>query len=196
MILLVGAKGVMGRRYSTILNYLGVQHISIDKGDSLPALRFDGVIIATPTDDHYQTILNCRNYGVPILCEKPITMDKLQLDHILASDIDLQMVNQYEHMQMNSWFGGATYYDYWNTGKDGVAWDCINIIGLSNRIPKIRTTSPIWKCQLNGSGLYIRDMDYSYIKMIDAWLKKKESNKDYIEQAHQRVLEGRYTIDN
>ena len=194
MILLVGNKGNMARRYSAILDYLKVQYTGIDQGDEIPPGEFDSIIICTPTEDHYQRIMYFKDWDCPILCEKPIVKDKAQLKNLLSMDTTLAMVNQYKHMKLES-TAGQTYYDYWNSGKDGPEWDCINIIGLAFETPSIMNYSPIWKCSINDNKLSIRNMDYAYIKMIEQWVKRPTGNKTYIEKAHKRVFDGRYFLD-
>ena len=181
-IYIVGYNGNMARRYRACLNYLGIEHCGVDLGgfESGVIADCDGIIIATPTENHIKMIDRYAAFKLPILCEKAISKVDFELP-----DINLQMVNQYEHC--GPFPGGPTYYNCWNTGRDGLAWDCINIIGLADSMPQIENTSPIWKCMINGKELSLNDVDNGYVKMIDSWVKNPKPNIDYIKKAHQKV---------
>ena len=192
MIAIVGVKGGMGRRYKAILDFLGVKTSLYDVdnwGQVSSQVELDGIIIASPTDCHYDNLKELKHLNVPILCEKPITKDSLQLKEILEWDFTLTMVNQYSYM-IDVQTTGETSYDYYNTGRDGLKWDCINISGLAKEQVVIYDNSPIWKCKLNGKELSIKDMDQAYIDMIEDWLSKPNSNKGYIKKAHDIIFEG------
>ena len=178
----VGYEGNMARRYRACLDYLGIKHCGVDLGgvETGAVYDCDGIIIATPTPTHMNMIKRYAAFDKPILVEKPIS-----LDPFILNGGNVQMVNQYAYCGPFS--GGETYYNNWNTGKDGMAWDCINIIGLAEGKCTIENTSPIWKCMINGKELTLADIDLSYIKMIDSWTKNPVSNTDYILKAHKKV---------
>jgi len=178
------------------LEYLEAPYFGADKGDPIPDRDFKGVLIATPTDTHLPLIKEHAARGVPILCEKPIVKSKEDLEDLLGVKAQLSMVNQYEYLVSRSPEKGDCYYDYWNSGRDGLAWDCINIIGLSFDPPHLGNSSPLWKCSINGRTLNIRDMDLAYIRMIGDWLKKPDyDGMSYIELAHRKVLDEEYIFD-
>lgn len=191
---IIGCKGSMGRRYSAICSYLGVPWLGFDVDDFDDVFQYDGalksLLIATPTNTHLDLILNLSDLGLPMLVEKPIVTSDDDLQTLLSKSPNVRMVNQYEYLY-DSGTEGESYYDYWNSGKDGV-WDFINIVGLSDRPPFLRNTSPLWKCQLNGTRLSIQDMDHAYCDMIWDWYKNPTENIAYIEAAHRKVLEGHY----
>ena len=183
---IVGYNGNMANRYKACLDYLGIEHCGEDidflKGKFV---KTDGVIIATPTPTHRKILNYFSQFDEPILCEKPISLVggfEMPKNHHC-----IQMVNQYAHC--GPFPGGETYYDCWRTGNDGLAWDCINIIGLSEKMPKLNNQSPVWKCMINGKDLTLHDIDLSYVKMIDAWTRNPQPNTDYIIKAHQKVRE-------
>ena len=181
---IIGYNGNMARRYRACLDYLGIKHSGCDIGCSYPVDwdHVDGIIIATPTNLHIHHIDFFKTFEKPILCEKPISLNGFELP-----EINLQMVNQYEHC--GPFPGGETYYDCWRTGGDGLAWDCINIIGLSDKMPHLDNKSPIWKCMINGKELSLNDVDNGYVKMLDAWTKNPKPNIEYIKKAHEKVRE-------
>jgi myo-inositol 2-dehydrogenase/D-chiro-inositol 1-dehydrogenase len=62
---------------------------SIDVGiaQTVPELleRVDGVVVATPTAAHARLTLAAVEAGVPVLCEKPISLDLATTDQVLAT---------------------------------------------------------------------------------------------------------------
>lgn len=188
-VLLLGSEGNMGKRYQAILRKLRISFTGVDKNDIRPKDKFSHVIIATPTDTHYDLIKEYKQYSVPILCEKPITTNPNELEQIMIWKAKLTMVNQYAHMQMFR-ASGSSCYDYFKTGDDGLGWDCINILGMAKGKVTLMNKSPIWQCQLNGQTLRINDMDEAYISMIMQWCWSDYSwgDIDYIINAHQKVL--------
>jgi hypothetical protein len=191
--LIVGARGGMGRRYTAILRKLGIEPLMMDLGDMVPK-GYDSVIIATPTAMHAQHVLNFLPSNVPILCEKPLSTSLKQVNAI-CSVVDqkgakLDMVNQYRYCAgEDSTFTDLTSYDYFNTGRDGLFWDCISIIALANDHALIKNESPIWSCVINGKQLRLSGMDWAYLKMIELWLAGdlKGHGTDYIRMAHKKV---------
>jgi len=171
MIHVVGYKGNMGQRYCSILEYLNVKYIGTDVEDDAYPCNPKGRIIATPTDTHYSILKEFREYKGPILCEKPITKNKEELEEIKSWNLNLSIVNQYVYLYRGcSDSYGPTNYNYFKSGTDGLIWDCISIISLSNRRVLLKNESPVWSCEINGYEINIEEMDCAYIKMIDAWL--------------------------
>ncbi len=134
----------------------------------------NGVIVATPTDSHIGWLDKLVRLGIPVLCEKPICKDLGKLEETLAlydsENVPLNMVNQYWELPMVSGVG-HTEYNYWNHGKDGMAWDCIQLVGLAKSTLTLRDDSPMWRCHINGSQIDLREMDVAYIRMIQNWMK-------------------------
>jgi len=195
MILLLGSKGNMGRRYSAILKYLCIPFRGVDVGDPIPNKNYTGVLIATPTDTHLELIETYTALGLPILCEKPIAKNMVDVEKAVACARDLTMVNQYAYLVPKD-ADGATFYNYWNSGKDGPQWDCINIIGMDKgkNLPVISNESPVWTCVINGQVLSIKDMDVAYCRMVKDWWVKRipTGNAAYIVEAHRRIIEKEY----
>jgi hypothetical protein len=215
MIAVIGGNGNMGKRYKTILDFLGVENFVVEMGDSIhdtikDARLLDGIIIATPTETHYKLIVEYSRLflSVPILCEKPLTMNKAELTEIMSiKGLNLRMINQYEAYFQDAgeckviratdphYARGLTYYNFFNSGKDGAFWDHISIIALSKSTPNIQYDSPIWECWINGKRISKEAMDEAYIWNIDNWLETKDDPKQtkknhaYIKEAHKKVWE-------
>jgi hypothetical protein len=184
----------MASRYTAILDYLGRPWVGVDLYDKIPDVEYSQILICTPTDSHYGDIrLLCSRFKVPILCEKPITRVPHELADLLSLDIDLSMINQYNSMMRPYPFmeePGRSHYNYFRSGKDGIEWDCINIIGLSDTPPTLTNKSPLWDCKINGQQLNLGDMDSAYVKQIRD--KSETCGKEYIEMAHKKVWEKFY----
>lgn len=179
---IIGYEGNMARRYRAVLDYLCVDYCGEDITGKVGKIEdCDGILIASPTNCHLWHLDQFIKHKKPILCEKPISKEIFSL----PIDAPITMVNQYAFT--GPWPGGFTYYNNWNTGKDGLAWDCINIIGLAEGDVLVENNSPVWKCTINGKELALGDIDIAYIKMVDSWLKRPESNIDYIIKAHDKV---------
>jgi len=199
-VLVVGYKGNMGSRYTAILDFLGIEWSGLEpferKGNEQD---IEGIILATPTITHPDILRSFENdYDLPILCEKPISRcgifgkpSTLGLaDFLSKTNLNIRMVNQYKYMPRADEAGaeGKTYYNYFKTGRDGLAWDCINIIGMAKGDVELKNDSPIWDCWINGKSLNIRGMDHAYIDMIDDWVKNPTNNHDYILESHEKVI--------
>ena len=197
-IALIGASGSMGSRYQAIMRYLEIPFICYDVDDWRDAWILEGdfhsILIATPTECHYENIKYLSKLKVPILCEKPITKNPDELLTILELDCEIKCVNQYKYL-CDSQSTGDSYYNYFRTGRDGLEWDCISIIALADKPPHLMNNSPKWSCMINGKELSSQDMDKAYVDMIREWYRKPEGDKNYIARAHDKVFGGFYVTD-
>lgn len=190
-IAILGSNGSMGRRYQAILNSIGKDYYPLDQYDWQNVKdinNLQGVIICSPTEEHIVNLryLKEKKIDVPILCEKPVTKSKQEMNEILSMNQSIQMVNQYKHLA-NPVSRGKTFYNYYNSGKDGILWDCLNIFGLAKDACEVRKTSPIWTCEINGDKIHIEDMDGAYVDMIKLWLVEPRRNTAYFVKAHNRI---------
>lgn len=182
----------MGRRYGAILRSLGHHVLGEDVGQRHgAAAESDAIIIATPTDTHAMVLRSCMKLGKPILCEKPICKDMAELRLLMqecgAAGTRLQMVSQYDHLVTDG-SEGESAWDYFKSGNDGLAWDCIQIIGLAKQRPRLANSSPVWTCVINGVPLDIAAMDYAYIAMISNWLSAPRDDRERIITSHEAVI--------
>lgn len=195
-VLVLGGLGNMGRRYSCILRSIGVNPIQIDAKDgSIFGLeeavkKSEGIIIATPTEMHASDIMDLSTIGLPILVEKPIHTNMFSVEHCVKecqkNRTPLKMINQYKHL-IDDRDVGLTVYNYWNHGKDGLAWDCISVVALAKGEVILHESSPIWTCRINGRLLDPAKMDVAYVTMVTEWVKNPEFDYDYIIEAHEKV---------
>lgn len=199
-VLIVGGKGNMGKRYGSILSYLGVESSVADLDTSEADMRLmaavsTGIIIATPTDTHCNYIRMFSAHGVPILCEKPFTKNMAELSETLTqcrSDrTKLNMVYQYkvisESLSRRNAGQDWTYYNYFKHGSDGLVWDCIQLIGLAKGRVDLQEDSPLWRCRINGSHLDIGYMDAAYVHFVRQWMKSPGQDLGEIGHIHHKT---------
>jgi len=203
MILIIGSEGSMGTRYKSILNWIGVEYICSDIGDYKEkfAQKVDSsskIILCTPTDTHHKILQEIIPTGKTILCEKPISKSLFELSDILnlcdKYRCNFNMTFQYSELVKNT-AELPSFYNYFRTGKDGLFWDCLQIIALAKTSVDIRNTSPIWSCFINGQELYLSDMDEAYVSFIKKWING-EINQDHndlfkIHEKTERLANGR-----
>jgi hypothetical protein len=203
-ILLVGAEGNMGRRYQAILKFLGKDFVAVDKQHNRhfvkdQAARADGIIIATPTDTHLTLLAEFNEFKKPIMCEKPFTKDMRDMDLIVdmftESRTPLNMIYQYQELG-NPYSQGSTVYDYFKHGGDGLAWDCIQIVGLAKGALELSESSPLWTCSLNGWQVELSDMDAAYITHIEKWMAAPGQDLSEIREIHQKTDELHRSMKN
>lgn len=191
-IAVIGSEGSMGRRYSSILKYLGKNFKAVDKtknylGEIEDAIKHSShIILATPTDTHIKELMRIYNLNrdARILCEKPITKEIHMFE--LIKDMDITMQMQYRELVHES-MEGYSYFNFYNHGRDGLIWDCFQIIALANGDVDIYEDSPIWECAINGHQLNITDMDMAYITYTDKWIKGYKSDFDELLLMHKKV---------
>jgi hypothetical protein len=200
----------MGKRYVRILEYLEYNHSIEDiHGDSYPLgfgeLHPTHYIIATPTESHINILeQTCgrREFlhlePAKILVEKPIftTDDSMKamisLRHLEAKGHKIYMVNNYAYYPFKP-VKGKTTYDFYNSGGDDRAWDCIQLIHLAEDGVDISGLSPLWECIVNGTRLNRERLDYCYVEMIEDFLSdNKRHGKlwgyEDIYKAHEEVI--------
>lgn len=188
----------MGTRYQAILKYLDQDYMLADKetksGDIYAmASKAKGIIIATPTMLHRNCLEVFSEFNVPILCEKPLSksLDDLIFirDQLVrANKMNLTMTMQYELMTYPG-SRGDSWYDYFRHGNDGMAWDCLQIIGLAKGKIELRESSPMWDCGINGQRLDLSDMDRAYVRFVKRWLGAPGDDINRLFDIHLKVME-------
>ena len=179
--LIIGASGSMGARYRSILQYLGEQFVGSDialgmtEGEIFKkTANAERIILCTPTENHYQWLQKLVPLGKPILCEKPITKSLEELENIFNLlknyETEFSMTFQYSELvrpRVSNW---KSEYNYFRTGKDGLYWDCLQIIALAQGEVILGNDSPVWKCIINGERINFTDMDIAYLNFVRKWL--------------------------
>lgn len=202
-ILLLGSEGSMGRRYCACLKYLNYKFDTYDRRVNFSQPNFTPYthfMICTPTETHFDYLKELIPMQKHILCEKPLSKDIEELntvkDLLVNSGSTLTMMLQYSEL-LSPYTTGNSHYDFYRTGNDGLFWDCLQIIHLSQKTPRLNNTSPIWKCQINGHELKSNLMDAAYVTFIDKWLNNKiTQNLGDIIETHKKVKELQSESDN
>lgn len=192
--LLIGSEGSMGKRYQAILKHLGKEFYAFDRDDSLfdilkSAESSLNAIIATPTSTHIDYLLLLEKFNIPVLCEKPLAMnrdDLTEIKHLVQRGMNLTMMMQYQMLD-NKDSNGLTYYNYFRHGSDSLSWDCIQLIGLARGEIEIKDTSPVWQCILNGTELSLGDMDRAYVDYLESWYKNPGQDIHSLLTIHEKV---------
>ena len=185
----VGYKGNMGRRYCSILDYLKIPYQGIDLHNSSEDIQDDveGFLICTPTALHFDSIVEFSGYDLPILCEKPLTKSRDEFENLMSMTIELSMINQYRDFFVPKI--GPTTYEFYNSGGDGLLWDCANLVGMANGSISLQKTGPHWSCMINGVEIDYRDIGKSYVNNIANWLTGNfVESKRYIIKTHERLF--------
>lgn len=198
MILIIGSNGSMGLRYQAILKYLDKKFSCVDiQTTPEKFLQLAGschcAIIASPTPSHFKYLEIFSTLKVPVLCEKPLSknlgeLTQIKEDFVSERGLNLTMMMQYKIFDSEA-YQGVTSYDYFRHGNDGLAWDCLQPIGLARWTVELKEESPIWKCSLNGRKLSLGDMDLAYVKFVSNWLSKPGDDIGRLYEIHQKVLE-------
>lgn len=161
-ICIIGGLGSIGSRYACILKYFKIPYVIKDiHTPDINLHDYDKFIIATPTPTHIE-LLNILQ-GKTILCEKPISKDPL----IIPNVKNVYTVCNYNYIVQNLSLMPpfSIEYDYYRTGKDGILWDCCQLIYLDPEA-KISTQSPKWNLTINGEMISYRELEESYILML------------------------------
>lgn len=181
----------MGTRYRAILDYLNEEVWGVDiETPPEDILRMasdaDRTIICTPTENHYNVLKRIIPLGKPVLCEKPITKSTKDVEKILVAcqsyKTPFTMTFQYSELVPPSQNAGLSHYHYFRSGRDGLVWDCLQIIGLAKGEIEISNESPTWKCMINDLNLKFGDMDAAYINFVRKW------TAGLINQSHDELI--------
>jgi len=207
LVAVIGAKGNMGRRYVSILNFLDVDHVDYDVDDNVDLAGVTHVIIATPTSTHIEVLEDLMpRKKIKILIEKPIAvLDQIHpmtalmpVRNMISQGHDVFMVNNYTYMHGQNYGDyGKTLFDYYNSGNDGLAWDCIQLIHLARSEIILKNDCPKWSCYINGMRMDAKNIDYSYIRMIEDFVGKGKKLWGWndIRDAHQKTFRWQKDYD-
>jgi len=203
-VLVVGARGNMGLRYSAIVRYLHHDLIEYDKaipGCTYPVKAdYDAVIIATPIPEHVYFCKMGVADGKPTLCEKPITTDTKALRELVGFCNSHPIGNLY---MVNNWAFVGRYREPMsekyitinthNTGRDGTH-DLIQPLYLVDNVEDLTVVkqSPLLNIEISGEKYGRDDFDKSYVDMVEAFLDGETDklwNVYECVEAHERVVE-------
>jgi hypothetical protein len=182
LIALFGADGRIGSRYRAILKHIGQAYIPIEKDDEINPEKWTHAIIATPTDTHFEIGEFIESLGIPYLLEKPATKDLIEAQRMSLWKNGF-IVNNYQFAIPEA---KSIEYNFYNTGRDGLKWDCCQLIYLADQYKaklKIKRESPIWTLAVDDELIPYRQVEYSYIQMMNAFLDEEIENLWPIQRA-------------
>lgn len=166
-VLLIG-HGSIGKRYESILKHLEAPYEIHDPptGQERDLTGYTHYIIASPTETHIEYLREI-DEGPMVLCEKPVSKIKDEI----PERANTYMVSNYAYVAHKVGpFGNEKRpyritYNYYNTGRDGLYWDCCQLVYLDPKC-QIETTSPRWNLNINGKWVRYRWLEESYVSMI------------------------------
>ncbi len=178
LVVIVGSEGSMGKRYQAILKHLEIPFSGVDINHSEhyiseKCFAAEKIILCTPTENHFAYLKKLIPLGKPILCEKPISKSLKEMEKIFSAvesyKTPFSMTFQYTELVPARQDPDDSVYDYFRSGKDGVIWDCLQIIALAKGSFDVRSRSPVWTCRINGLKLNLSDMDWAYLNFVRKW---------------------------
>jgi len=185
-ILICGAAGNMGRRYTAILKNMRIEVIGFDIEESkykdISKIDFDKAIIATPTETHHSYCREMIRLKKPFLCEKPISRRLERIKDILegckTNNVDGRMVCNWTFVHKENIYRPNFChidYNFYNTGKDGFHWDLIQLYYLSCEPSFFKKELPYFFAYIHPKKVTLDDICESYIRMISTWLNTPEN---------------------
>jgi hypothetical protein len=187
MVLIIGGKGSIGRRYQAVLKHLKRPFEIYDLGDELPVGNISHVIITSPTEKHLEHVLMAMRYDCPILCEKPLSMD-LNSAKKIAKLPNVYVVNNYAYVTRDA---KSIRYDFYNTGRDGFIWDLCQLVYIAkknNAHLNIKRSSYTWTLIVDDEPVPYSMIEYSYRKMIQDFLNGNRFNLWSAEEGYEMSL--------
>lgn len=199
-VLIVGCLGNMGKRYKAIFSYLGIDTVGVDIGIYVKPVDITHIIICTPTETHIQQIYVYTELfpDASILVEKPLALNCEAAKQVFDIGHEkLYIVNNWAHAHEYKMLRVGqcdVLYNYYQTGPHGLYVDCCQLIYLSKspECCSLQNVSPVF-CA-NVDGCITKEMiDWSYIKMINAWLgNEKEYLWDMIDAVNMAEMVENY----
>lgn len=158
-VLLIGGLGSIGSRYRAILESFKIPYeiydyhtgiLSTTKGETnLANIKFSRAIICTPTDTHVTYCKMLEPLKKPYLCEKPLSKDLDEANEVAKFKYGYMVCN-YKLLFQFMANRGHIVYDYFRTGKDGLLWDCCQLIYL-DPLACVNNESPLFRLHVHNS---------------------------------------------
>jgi hypothetical protein len=170
----------MGLRYRQVLRRLGqkFKQADIEWQKTLDTKDVDRVIIATPTDTHYALCKFFAAKGIATLCEKPVEKSYELVDALSKAygSVRFNVVCNWSYVFDKRLVPESNDVIYNNqiSGSDGLIWDCIQLLYLSDNFKCQLKTGVPWSITINGVSVTPKMIEDSYTKMIADWLKHPE----------------------
>lgn len=209
-VLVIGAKGSIGRRYCAILKHIGVKY-EVWEYPKTPRLLLetyegsvDMAIVASPTDTHGEYCGALMDMDMPFLCEKPLSKNidvcmSLARKQKMYGLTKCNVVNNYWFLFNKLAPMKSIYYDYYNTGRDGIEWDLCQLIAYADERGlsfDYDTSSPIWTLKVDGAIVPYDRLEQSYIDMVYSWLHQQGDLLDLTDGLDMSLAVREYKIEH
>lgn len=174
-LLIIGHLGAIGKRFVAVAKHLGLRWAGYDIADPCHDMPVSGIthcLICTPTPSHYHLVNQLSTVtDWQIMCEKPLTMDGAE-GYILSLLRGYVVCNwALVHSDIYQPDTCTITYQSHNTGPDGLPWDTCQLLYLSRPdTPLLVKESPVWSATINGQDVAYRQIEESYILMIDMFV--------------------------
>jgi hypothetical protein len=180
MILLIGGNGSIGRRYQSVIRALEYPFEIYDNpkhkaGDPWNK-NVSHALICTPTETHTFWAKECARAEIPFLCEKPFS--KRPSDALRFKDAKAFVVNNYNFLPCAQ-VPRKIYYNFYNTGKDGLVWDVCQLVYLAwkNGVElEVTRDSFWWDMKWGQHQVPYNDIERSYYYMVKAFMTGDATN--------------------
>ena len=180
-VLIIGSNGSIGKRYCAILKSLKVDYITYDNlqgsFESLKAQHdgdFDAAIICTPTEHHIEYVKGLISLRKVFLCEKPLSKFLVDCEEVKEYKNGYVVCN-YKYIADKYKPPYSIFYDYYNTGMDGILWDACQLLYLDPNC-NLSISSPKWNLVINENWIRYRELEDSYVRMLKDFVKGKYEN--------------------
>lgn len=189
MILLIGSEGSIGRRYRAVLEALGIPYRGKEKEDPWDFSCITKAIIASPTFLHFDHASKVAAEGIPFLCEKPMCFESNLIRRLQKTTYKGFVVNNWAQLAWNADLPSSPKkitYDFYNTGRDGLLWDTIQLIYLAkiyNAELSVDTRSYFWDAHFDQTPIPYREIEHSYAQMVSSFWYERYGALWTIEQA-------------
>jgi hypothetical protein len=191
-LLIIGSMGAIGKRYMAVARHLCIDYVGWDlrMGTPMPVLGITHCLICTPTDTHYKIVNTLSNMtDWLLLVEKPLVM--VPMDGFVLSFLRGYTVCNWSLVHDGIYKPGTceiTYKSH-HTGPDGLPWDTCQLLYLSRpEHPPAIGESPLWSATINGQEVTYRQIEESYIRMIDLFVNRNGEGLWTLNDGYQMTL--------
>lgn len=173
-LLVIGYRGAIGRRWMTCARHLQIPVTGWDILDQTdpPVDAITHCLIATPTTTHYGVFMWASEHHWSIMVEKPMTMD-LNESYIMGCMAGF-VVNNWSLVHPDKIYKPRSCtieYRSHYTGPHGEPWDTCQLEYLCTPGQRPRVVeSPVWGARINGRHVSYKQLELSYLTMLDAFV--------------------------
>lgn len=196
-ILIVGAKGSIGKRWCAVAKYLGHKtiEVDIDNEELISSESYDRAIVATPTITH-KDVVESISEDVQILCEKPFVNED---DENFDIPDNVRIVNNWSYFTQNHLKIGSHRIQYLNftCGNESLFENLFQPLAYSKNY-SLDLNSPFLKISIDNKVVSHEDIENSYMFLFEDWIKDSKHagfDKDEYHKAHRHAKHWFFSKD-